>query len=112
MKKIEAIIRPQCLSAVRTALEELGYPGMTLSEVRGYGRQAGQTRQWRGKEYEVDFQRKLKIEIVVINEDVARMVNAIVRVARTGETGDGKIFVIPVSSAVRIRTGDQDYNAI
>jgi len=112
MKKIEAIIRPEYLSAVRSALEALGYPGMTLSEVRGYGKQGGQTRQWRGKEYEVNFQRKTKVEIVVIDEDVARMVNAIVRSTRTGETGDGKIFALPVEGAGRIRTGDRDENAI
>ena len=91
MKKIEAIIRPEYLSAVRSAPEVLGYPGMTLSEVRGYGKQTRQTRQWRGGEYEVDFQRKLKIEIVVIDEDAARMVNTIVRTARTGERNDNAI---------------------
>lgn len=112
MKKIEAIIRPEKLPAIRGALEELGYPGMTLSEVRGYGKEGGQTQQWRGIRYEVGFQPKLKIEIVVIDDDVSPMVNAIVRVARTGGTGDGKIFILPVESAVRIRTGDRDNNAV
>ncbi|MFH0846794.1 MAG: P-II family nitrogen regulator [Chloroflexota bacterium] len=112
MKKIEAIIRPERLPAVRSALEELGYPGMTLSEVRGYGKQGGQTQQWRGLKYEIEFQAKLKIEIVVVDGDAPKMVNAIVRTARTGETGDGKIFILPVEGAVRIRTGDRDNNAI
>ncbi|MBM3302951.1 MAG: P-II family nitrogen regulator [Deltaproteobacteria bacterium] len=112
MKKIEAIIRPERLAAVRGVLEELGYPGMTLSEVRGYGKQGGQTQQWRGVKYEIEFQPKLKIEIVVIDEDALKTVQAIVRTARTGETGDGKIFIIPVEGAVRIRTGDRDNNAV
>ncbi len=112
MKKIEAIIRPEKLPAVRGALEELGYPGMTLSEVKGYGKQGGQTQQWRGVKYEIEFQPKLKIEIVVIDGDAARIVSAIMRAARTGETGDGKIFVIPVDGAVRIRTGARDDNAV
>ena len=112
MKMIEAIIRPERLAAVRGALEELGYPGMTLSEVRGYGKQGGQIQQWRGVKYEVEFQPKLKVEIVVIDGDAPKMVQAITRAARTGETGDGKIFVLPVESAVRIRTGDRDDNAI
>ncbi len=112
MKKIEAIIRPERLPSVRMALEELGYPGMTLSEVRGYGKQGGQTQQWRGVKYEIEFQPKLKVEIVVIDDDASKIVGAIMRAGRTGETGDGKIFVLPVDSAVRIRTGDRDNNAV
>ena len=112
MKKIEAIIRPERLLEVRTALEELGYPGMTLTEVRGYGKQGGQTQQWRGRKYEIDFTPKLKIEIVVIDEDASRIVSTVVRASRTGETGDGKIFILPVESAVRVRTGEEGDNAI
>ena len=112
MKKIEAIIRPEKLGDVRVALEEIGYPGMALSEIKGYGKQGGQKKQWRGREYETSYSFKLKIDIVVIDEDVPRMINAIAKSARTGETGDGKIFILPVSGAVRIRTGDADDNAI
>ena len=112
MKKIEAIIRPERLPAVRGALEELGYPGMTLIEVRGYGKQGGQTQQWRGVKYEIEFSPKLKIEIVVIDGDADRIASAIMRAARTGETGDGKIFILPVDGAARIRTGDRDDNAV
>ena len=112
MKKIEAIIRPERLGIVRKALEELGYPGMTISEVKGHGRQKGLIQQWRGQEYRVDFLPKLKIEIVVIDEHATKTLNAIVRSARTGEMGDGKIFVLPIESAVRIRTGDEGKNAI
>ena len=112
MKKIEAIIRPESLVVVRNALEELGYPGMTITEVKGHGKQKGKEQIWRGREYKVDFLPKLKIEIVVIDGDVGRIVSAIVREARTGNIGDGKIFVYPVEDAVRIRTGDSGYNAI
>lgn len=112
MKKIEAIIRPERLTAVKAALEEIGYPGMTLSEVKGHGKEAGQTQQWRGQKYELEFLPKTKIEIVVIDDDAAKIVSTIVRTARTGEPGDGKIFLIPVEGAVRIRTGDRDINAI
>ena len=112
MKKIEAIIRPERLALVRSALEELGYPGMTIYEVRGHGKQKGVIQQWRGREYEVEFLTRLKIEIVVLDEDVSRMMNAIVRAARTGEMGDGKIFIIPVEGAVRVRTGDRNENAV
>jgi nitrogen regulatory protein P-II 1 len=112
MKKIEAIIRPERLPAVRAALEEIGYPGITLSEVKGHGKEAAQTQQWRGSKYIIELLSKTKIEIVVIDGDVSKIVSAIVRTARTGEPGDGKIFVIPVDSAIRIRTGDRDINAI
>ena len=112
MKKIEAIIRPERLGLVRKALEELGYPGMTISEVKGHGKESGLTEQWRGKEYKVELLPRVKLEIVVLDEDVARMLNAIVRSARTGETGDGKIFIVPVEGVVRVRTGDRDENAI
>ena len=111
MKKIEAIIRPERLDAVRQALEEYGYPGMTISEVRGHGKQH-ERQQWRGQTYTVEFLSRLKVEIVVIDSDVPRMLNAIVRSARTGERGDGKIFVLPIENAVRIRTGEEGENAI
>ncbi len=112
MKKIEAIIRPERLGMVRKALEELGYPGMTISEVKGHGKQKGITQQWRGQEYKVDFLPKLKIEIVILDEDVAKTLNAIVRSARTGEIGDCKIFVLPVDNAVRVRTGEKGEEAL
>lgn len=112
MKKIEAIIREEKLDAVKTALEHNGYLGMTVSEVSGRGRQGGLTLQWRVGEYRVDLLPKLKVEVVVLDEDVARILNAITRVTRTGEIGDGKLFVLPVENAVRVRTGDEGDNAI
>ncbi len=112
MKKIEAIIREERLDPVRKALEENSYFGMTVSEVCGRGREGGLTLQWRAGEYRVDFLPKLKIEVVVLDEDVGRMLNAIATNARTGEMGDGKIFVIPVENAVRIRTGEEGVNAV
>ena len=112
MKKIEAIIRPERLGKVRQALEEMSYPGITITEVKGHGKQEGITQQWRGQEYRVDLLPRAKIEIVVLDEDVARTVETIVRTARTGELGDGKIFILPVEDAVRVRTGDYGENAI
>jgi nitrogen regulatory protein P-II 1 len=112
MKKIEAIIREERLNAVKKALEEKSYFGMTVSEVSGRGKQKGISLQWRVGEYRVDLLPKLKIELVVLDEDVDLAIEAIVRNARTGETGDGKIFVLPVESVVRVRTGDRDENAI
>ena len=112
MKKIEAIIREEKLNAVKEALEENSYFGMTVSEVHGRGRQMGIPLQSRAGEYRVDLLPKLKIELVVLDEDVAPVINAIVRNARTGETGDGKIFVLPVDTVVRVRTGDRDENAV
>jgi len=112
MKKIEAIIREERLEAVKKALEERSYFGMTVSEVSGRGKQKGIPLQWRVGEYRVDLLPKLKIELVVLDEDVPIAVNAIVRNARTGEIGDGKIFVLPVENVVRVRTGDRDENAI
>jgi nitrogen regulatory protein P-II 1 len=112
MKKIEAIIREERLNPVKKALEEKSYFGMTVSEVSGRGKQKGIPLQWRVGEYRVDLLPKLKIELVVLDEDVELAIEAIVRNARTGETGDGKIFVLPVESVVRVRTGDRDENAI
>jgi len=113
MKKVEAIIREERLEAVRIALENQSYLGMTVSEVSGRGRQKGLTLQWRVGEYRVDFLPKVKIEVVVLDEDVPKVLNAITKNARTGEErGDGKIFVIPVEGAVRVRTGEINENAI
>ena len=112
MKKIEAIIREERLEAVKRALEESSYFGMTISEVSGRGRQKGIPLQWRVGEYRVDLLPKLKIELVVLDEDVPTAIDAITRNARTGEIGDGKIFVLPVESVVRVRTGDRNENAI
>ncbi len=112
LRKLEAIVRPERLREVRKWLEELGYPGMTILEVKGHGKESGLTEQWRGQEYRVDLLPRVKIEIVVLDEDVAKTLNAIVRSARTGETGDGKIFVLPVDNAVRVRTGEEGDNAI
>jgi nitrogen regulatory protein P-II 1 len=112
MKKIEAIIREEKLEAVKKALEENSYFGMTVSEVSGRGRQKGISLQWRAGEYRVDLLPKLKIELVIFDEDESAVVDTIVRNARTGEIGDGKIFVLPVERVVRVRTGDRDGNAI
>ena len=112
MKKIEAIIREEKLEPVKKALEDIGYFGMTISEVSGRGRQGGISLQWRVGEYRVDLLPKLKVEVVVMDEDVAPALGAITRSARTGEIGDGKVFVIPVDDAVRIRTGDSGGNAV
>ena len=112
MKKIEAVIREEKLDAVKKALEEKSYFGLTVSEVSGRGKQKGIPLQWRAGEYRVDLLPKLKLELVVLDDDVPVAIAAIVRNARTGETGDGKIFVLPVESVVRVRTGDRDESAI
>lgn len=112
MKKIEAVIREEKLDAVKKALEEKSYFGMTVSEVSGRGKQKGIPLQWRVGEYRVDLLPKLKIELVVLDDDVPAVIDAIIRNARTGETGDGKIFVLPVEHVVRVRTGDIDENAV
>jgi len=112
MKKIEAIIRPEKLEPVKSALAEVGVFGITVTEVCGRGRQGGISLQWRAGEYKVEFLPKVKIEAVVLDDDVGKVLNAIVRKARTGEKGDGKIFVFPVENAVRVRTGDEGENAI
>ena len=112
MKKIEAIIREERLDAVKKALEDNSYFGMTVSQVSGRGKQKGIPLQWRVGEYRVDLLPKTKIELVVLDEDVPVAIDAIVRNAKTGETGDGKIFVLPVENVVRVRTGDRDENAI
>lgn len=112
MKKVEAIIRPFKLDEVKIALVNAGIVGMTVSEVRGFGRQKGQTERYRGSEYTVEFLQKLKVEIVVEDSQVDMVIEKLVAAARTGEIGDGKIFVSPVDQIIRIRTGESDLEAI
>ncbi|MBF2077032.1 MAG: P-II family nitrogen regulator [Synechococcales cyanobacterium T60_A2020_003] len=112
MKKVEAIIRPFKLDEVKNALVEAGVVGMTVSEVRGFGRQKGQTERYRGSEYTVEFLQKLKLEIVVNDDKVDQVVEQIITAARTGEIGDGKIFVTPVEQIIRIRTSEKNVEAI
>ncbi|MEL6247384.1 MAG: P-II family nitrogen regulator [Cyanobacteria bacterium J06626_23] len=112
MKKIEAIIRPFKLDEVKIALVNAGIVGMTVSEVRGFGRQKGQTERYRGSEYTVEFLQKLKVEIVVEDTQVDMVVEKVMEAARTGEIGDGKIFVSPVDEIVRIRTGEKNLEAV
>ncbi|KAA3627527.1 MAG: P-II family nitrogen regulator [Proteobacteria bacterium] len=112
MKKVEAVIKPFKLDDVREALSEIGISGMTATEVKGFGRQKGHTELYRGAEYVVDFLPKVKIEVVIPDDQVERCVEAIAEAARTGKIGDGKIFVSPVERAVRIRTGEEDLAAI
>lgn len=106
MKKIEAYIKPFKIDEVKESLMEIGVGGMTVTEVKGFGRQKGHTELYRGSEYKVDFLPKVKLEVVIKKEDVERVVDAIVKAARTGQIGDGKIFVLNVEDAVRIRTGE------
>ena len=112
MKKIEAIIRPFKLEDVKIALINSGIVGMTVSEVRGFGRQKGQVERYRGSEFTVEFLQKLKVEVVVENEKVNSVIDAIAEAAKTGEIGDGKIFITSIDSVVRIRTGDKDEQAL
>ncbi|MDR3159221.1 MAG: P-II family nitrogen regulator [Zoogloeaceae bacterium] len=112
MKKIEAIIKPFKLDDVREALSEIGVTGLTVSEVKGFGRQKGHTELYRGAEYVVDFLPKLKIEIVITDELLETAIDAIVKTARTNKIGDGKIFVLPVEQVVRIRTGEIGESAV
>jgi nitrogen regulatory protein P-II 1 len=112
MKKIEAIIKPFKLDEVKEALQELGLQGMTVIEAKGFGRQKGQTELYRGAEYVVDFLPKIKIEVVVADDQLAKAIEAIQSAARTGRIGDGKIFVSEVLDVIRIRTGETGANAI
>ncbi len=112
MKKIEAIIKPFKLEDVKDALAEAGITGMTVSDVKGYGRQQGHSELYRGAEYVVDFLPKIKLELVVAEESVESTIAVIIDAAKTGKIGDGKIFVTPVEKVVRIRTGEQDEEAI
>jgi len=112
MKKIEAIIRPFKLEDVKIALVNSGIVGMTVSEVRGFGRQKGQVERYRGSEFTVEFLQKLKVEVVVEEEKVNSVIDAIAEAAKTGEIGDGKIFITSIDSVVRISTGDKDEEAL
>lgn len=112
MKKIEAIIKPFKLEEVKEALNGIGIKGMTVSEVKGYGRQKGHTEIYRGAEYVVDFIPKIKIEIIVETAQVDQVVDTIIRVTRTGKIGDGKIFILPVERIIRVRTGETGSEAI
>ncbi|HEX4621702.1 MAG TPA: P-II family nitrogen regulator [Myxococcaceae bacterium] len=112
MKKIEAIVKPFKLDDVKDALNEIGIHGLTAIEVKGYGRQRGHTELYKGAEYVVDFLPKVKIEVVVDDELVAKVVEAIERSAKSGKIGDGKIFILPVDEAVRIRTGERGLDAL
>ena len=112
MKKIEAIIKPFKLDDVREAISEIGIDGLTVTEVKGFGRQKGHTELYRGAEYQVDFLPKVKLEIAVQDDQVERLVEAIVGAAKTGKIGDGKVFVYDLEHAVRIRTGESDSDAL
>ena len=112
MKKVEAIIKPFKLDEVKEALNEIGVQGITVSEVKGFGRQKGHTELYRGAEYVVDFLPKIKVEVVVTDSIVDQTIEAIVKSAHTGKIGDGKIFVVPVEQVVRIRTGETNEQAI
>jgi nitrogen regulatory protein P-II 1 len=112
LKKVEAIIRPFKLDEVKIALVNAGIVGMTVSEVRGFGRQKGQMERYRGSEFTVEFLQKLKVEIVVEDNQVDMVVEKVIAAARTGEIGDGKIFISPVDQVIRIRTGEKNLEAV
>jgi len=112
MKKVEAIIKPFKLDEVKEALQDIGVQGLTVSEVKGFGRQKGHTELYRGAEYVVDFLPKIKLEVVVSDGDAAKVVEAVQNAAKTGRIGDGKIFVSSVENVIRIRTGESGANAI
>ncbi len=112
MKKVEAFIRPSKLDDVKAALTAVHIVGMSVTEVRGFGRQRGHTEIYRGAEYKVDFMPKIKLEVVVREEDLEQVIEAVMGAAKTGQIGDGKIFVLPVEQAVRIRTGDTGEEAL
>jgi nitrogen regulatory protein PII len=112
MKKVEAIIRPFRIDDVREALADIGVKGMTLSEVKGYGRQKGHTEVYRGSEYQIDFLPKIKLEVIVSDAAADQVVDAIMKAAKTGQVGDGKIFVYPVEDVIRVRTGESGEEAL
>ena len=112
MKKVEAIVRPHLLEAVKTALQEVGVLGMTVSEVKGFGRQKGHSETYRGSEYKVEFLPKVKIEVVLPDELVEKALDAVFKTAATGKFGDGKVFVIPLDEVARIRTGERGEAAL
>jgi nitrogen regulatory protein P-II 1 len=112
MKKLEAIVRPHVLDAVKTALQEVGAVGMTLSEVKGFGRQKGHTETYRGSEYKVEFVPKIKVEVVLPDELVEAAIEAVLKTAKTGKFGDGKVFVSALEQVVRIRTAERGESAV
>lgn len=112
MKKVEAVIRPDSLDEVMGALEGAGYPGIMVTEIEGHGKQKGVKQQWRGQEYKVDLLPKVKIEVVVSDKEVDEIIKTISKVTKTGQVGDGKIFLTDVSDAVRIRTGERGDSAL
>ena|SRR3989338_3291990 len=112
MRKIEAIVRPEKLEAVRSALESSGYPGITITEIEGHGKQKGTVQQWRGEKYKVDFLPKVKVEIVCLTSDLDKILRVIQEAAFTGNVGDGKIFVYDVAEVVRIRTKERGEKAL
>ena len=112
MKKVEAIVRHFKLEDIKNALAEHGIDGMTVSEVRGFGRQKGHTEMYRGTEYTVDFVPKVKLEIICSDDNLQKVVDTILQTAQTGQIGDGKIFVTPVSEVIRVRTGEKDAAAL
>ncbi len=112
MKKIEAIVKPFKVDEVKNALSQIGVQGMTVSEVRGFGRQKGHTEVYRGAEYKIDFIPKVKLEVIVIDEMAQQVIEVIERAAKTGKIGDGKIFVSPIEEVIRIRTGERGRDAI
>jgi nitrogen regulatory protein P-II 1 len=112
MKKVEAVIRPDSLDEIMNALEGAGYPGIMVTEIEGHGKQKGVKQQWRGQEYKVDLLPKVKIEVVVTDKEADEIVRTISKVAKTGQVGDGKIFLSDVSDAVRIRTGERGDSAL
>ena len=112
MKKVEAVVRPHLLDAVKTALQDVGIVGMTVSEVKGFGRQKGHTETYRGSEYKVDFLPKVKIEVVIADELLEKVIEAVLRTGKTGKFGDGKIFVTALENVVRIRTGERGEDAL
>jgi nitrogen regulatory protein P-II 1 len=112
MKKIEAIIRPEKLELLRLHLEKTGYPGMMVTEIEGHGKQGGVSHQWRGTSYKTSFLPKIKVEIVVPDTKVKKLVDGIIEVCRSGAVGDGKIFILPVGDAIRIRTKEKGEKAL
>ena len=112
MKKIEAIVRPERVDEIRKALKQAGYPGITVSEVEGHGKQKGVTQQWRGETYRVELLAKAKLELVVSDRESEKLINALASSAKTGAVGDGKIFVTDVREVIRIRTGERGEDAL
>ena len=112
MKKIEAVIRPEKLEEVRKAIEAVGYPGLTITEAEGHGKQKGVVQQWRGETYRVEFLPKIKLELIVSDADAERIIQAIIQAAKTGAVGDGKIFVSDIRDVIKIRTGERGEAAL